>query len=92
MREIHFHSLFKRDYKRIQKRHYPLKELKAVIDLLQQDIPLPPRYKDHALKGDYAGFRDCHIRPDWLLIYRLHENELILTLTLTGTHADLFDL
>lgn len=92
MREIYFHAAFKRDYKRIQKRRYPLSELEAVIELLRRDEPLPPRCRDHALKGDFAGLRECHIRPDWLLVYRLHEDALVLTLTRTGTHADLFDL
>ncbi|WP_031472260.1 type II toxin-antitoxin system YafQ family toxin [Agathobaculum desmolans] len=92
MRELYLHTSFKRDYKRIKKRHYPLNELETVIELLRQDEPLPAQYRDHALTGDYAGLRECHIRPDWLLIYRLHDNQLILALTRTGTHADLFDL
>lgn len=92
MREIYFENHFKKDIKRIKKRGLPLKELYAVIELLAQDTPLAVKYRDHALTGNFSGLRECHIRPDWLLIYRLHENKLILTLCRTGTHADLFQL
>ncbi len=92
MREIYIHSRFKKDLKRIKKRGLPLSELQDVIDMLAEDIPLPARYRDHALTGQFTGLRECHIRPDWLLIYRLYEDKLVLSLTHTGTHADLFDM
>ena len=83
---------FKKSLKLAKKRGWDLKLLDKVITMLQNDIPLEEKYRDHELKGKYQGFRECHIQPDWLLIY-LKENE-VLTLTLvdTGTHADLFNL
>ena len=83
---------FKKSLKLAKKRGLDLKLLDKVITMLQNDIPLEEKYRDHELKGRYQGFRECHIQPDWLLIY-LKENE-VLTLTLvdTGTHADLFNL
>ena len=83
---------FKKSLKLAKKRGRALKLLDKVITMLQNDIPLEEKYRDHELKGKYQGFRECHIQPDWLLIY-LKENEvLILTLVDTGTHADLFNL
>ena len=83
---------FKKSLKLANKRGLDLKLLDKVITMLQNDIPLEEKYRDHELKGKYQGFRECHIQPDWLLIY-LKENEvLILTLVDTGTHADLFNL
>lgn len=83
---------FKKSLKLAKKRGWDLKLLDKVITMLQNDIPLEEKYRDHELKGKYQGFRECHIQPDWLLIY-LKENEvLILTLVDTGTHADLFNL
>ena len=64
--------------------------MECVIDLLAKRKPLPPKYKDHALTGDYTGCRECHITPDWLLVYRIDNEEMILILTRTGTHSDLF--
>ena len=81
---------FKKDYKRLKKRHYNLDTLAAVIDLLATGNPLPEKYKDHILIGDYAGCRECHIAPDWLLVYEIKETELLLYLTRTGTHSDIF--
>ena len=83
---------FKKSLKLAKKRGLDLKLLDKVITMLQNDITLEEKYRDHELKGKYQGFRECHIQPDWLLIY-LKENE-VLTLTLvdTGTHADLFNL
>lgn len=92
MREIYFENHFKRDVRRIKRRGLPLDEMYRVISLLAQDAPLSTKYRDHALSGNFSGLRECHIRPDWLLIYRLHENQLILTLSRTGTHADLFGM
>lgn len=84
-------SQFRKDYKRAQKRGYDLSKLKEILDLLLTQQPLPERHRDHALTGNYIGFRECHIQPDWLLIYTVNHGELILTASRTGTHADLFD-
>ena len=83
---------FRKDYKRIKKRGYNLNLLEEVLDKLLRQEDLDMRYRDHALTGNYIGFRECHIEPDWLLIYAVSESELILTATRTGTHSDLFNL
>ena len=67
-----------------------MKLLDKVITMLQNDIPLEEKYRDHELKGKYQGFRECHIQPDWLLVYRMENDLLVLTLARTGTHSDLF--
>ena len=82
---------FRKDYKRIKKRGYDLYHLEKVIDILLREEPLDQKYRDHALTGNYIGFRECHIQPDWLLIYAISDSELILTASRTGTHSDLFD-
>ncbi len=81
-------SSFKKDIKRMKKRGKDLKKLKVVINHLVTQEPLPERYKDHSLSGNWTGWRDCHIEPDWLILYKGTEDELILGQT--GTHADLF--
>ena len=81
---------FEKDVKRMAKRGMHMQELTAVIDLLLAESLLPEKYQDHPLTGDYAGFRECHIRPDWLLIYTIQSERLILTCMRTGTHSDLF--
>lgn len=81
---------FQRDVKLANKRGYKLPLLTDVIKMLAAGETLPPKYKDHPLTGDYAGCRECHITPDWLLIYEINGGELILYLTRTGTHSDLF--
>ena len=68
-----------------------MSELRMVLDKLCAEEPLEERYRDHALTNNYAGFRECHIRPDWLLIYAVDKGKLILTASRTGTHSDLFD-
>jgi len=83
-------SRFKKDYKLAMKRGFNISLIDEVIRLLSRGSELPAKYRDHDLSGDWAGFRECHIRPDWLLIYTIDGNELILTLTRTGTHSDLF--
>jgi len=82
---------FKKDLKRIAKRNYNLKLLDEVISLLANGEQLPVKYRDHLLTGKLAGYRECHIQPDWLLIYKIEEKNLILYLLQTGTHSDLFD-
>ena len=73
-----------------QKRGLDVSLLKEVILKLGNGTPLEAKYKDHALKGEWNGFRECHIQPDWLLIYLVEDDVLTLTLVDTGTHADLF--
>ncbi len=79
---------FRRDVKRVEKRGKDLGKLKKLLILLMQQSELPSKYRDHPLKGDWNGFRDAHIEPDWLLIYRIQDDEL--QLARTGSHADLF--
>ncbi len=81
---------FKKDYKLAEKRGYDMNKIKKVIALLSNDEILPEHYHDHALTGNYAGFRECHIEPDWLLVYRKENNLMVLLLSRTGTHSDLF--
>ncbi|MFC1514072.1 type II toxin-antitoxin system YafQ family toxin [candidate division KSB1 bacterium] len=85
---IHYTSQFKKDYKRIKKQGKNPELLRQVIELLLQDNPLPPRYKDHRLIGVWRNHRDCHIEPDWILIYRIKEEVLILERT--GSHSELY--
>ena len=87
---IIFTTNFKKDYKLALKRGYSADDMQKVIELLANDIVLPPKYKDHALTGNYNGYRECHIKPDWLLIYKKDEEALVLYLTRTGSHSDLF--
>lgn len=90
MLTIKYQAAFKKDYKRIVKRGYDMRLLEKVIELLANQKPLPEKNLDHQLSGDYAGCRECHITPDWLLIYEVADEELILYLTRTGSHSDLF--
>ena len=90
MLTIKYQAAFKRDYKRIKKRGYNILLLEQVIALLAEGQELPASYRDHALTGDYSGCRECHIAPDWLLVYEVLQDELLLYLTRTGTHSDLF--
>lgn len=83
-------SQFRKDYKRIKKRGYNIALLEEVIDTLLAEQPLEAIYRDHALVGSYLGFRECHILPDWLLIYTINQDKLILTAARTGSHSDLF--
>ncbi|MCL2361689.1 MAG: type II toxin-antitoxin system YafQ family toxin [Defluviitaleaceae bacterium] len=89
--EVKQTSRFKRDYKRIKKRNYDVSLLEEPISLLANGKPLPAKYKDHALHGNLRGLRECHITPDWLLIYEIDDNKLYLYLTRTGTHSDLLE-
>lgn len=90
MLEIVLSNQFKKDLKQITKRGYNLDLLNDVVDKIASLEPLDERYRDHALTGNYIGFRECHIKPDWLLIYRINNNELYLFLSRTGSHSDLF--
>ncbi|MDE7288730.1 MAG: type II toxin-antitoxin system YafQ family toxin [Oscillospiraceae bacterium] len=83
-------SSFKKDYKKIVKRGYDTALLNDTVELLLKGEKLPEKYKDHALSGNWQGYRECHVAPDWLLIYEIINDRLILSLTGTGTHSDLF--
>lgn len=90
MLTIRYHTSFKKDYKKVIKRGYDIKLMEDIIQKLAEGGQLPEKNKDHPLCGDYSGCRECHITPDWLLIYEIDKGELILYLTRTGTHSDLF--
>ena len=81
---------FKKDLKAVMKRGYNMKLMDEVVTKLSNGEKLPEKNKDHALVGNYVGKRECHITPDWLLIYEIDNGELILYLTRTGSHSDLF--
>ena len=83
-------SIFKKDLKLAKRRGYDLSLLKDIVDTLAMGQPLAEKHKDHSLIGNYKGCRECHITPDWLLIYEISDDELILYLTRTGIHSDLF--
>ena len=83
---------FKKSLKLAKKRGLNISLMESVVDTLLQGIPLDEKYRDHELKGKYKGFRECHIQPDWLLIYLQEDDILTLTLVDTGTHADLFNM
>lgn len=83
-------SQFRKDLKLAQKRGLDLGKIKTVINALSNGEILEPKYRDHALTGDYSGFRECHIQSDWLLVYKIDGARLLLILTRTGTHSDLF--
>lgn len=82
---------FRRDLKLMVRRGLDPEQLTQAVKLLANGIQLPEKYRDHALHGDYQGCRECHIQPDWLLIYELDGEALFLYLIRTGTHSDLFD-
>lgn len=90
MLSLNASTAYKKDLKLCKKRGYDLNLLNAAINTLLIPAPLPPKNKDHPLSGNHVGERECHITPDWLLIYRVNDGELYLVRT--GTHADLFRL
>ena len=87
-----FSGQFKKDYKKAVRRGFDPKKLTVVMELLCSETPLPDKYRDHAPvnSGNYKGMRECHIEPDWLLVYKIYREELILEFIRTGTHSDLF--
>jgi len=89
-RDIIWTSQFKRDYKLAMKRNLDMSLLDECIRMLAARTELPPKFRDHDLTGKWTGHRECHVQPDWLLIYRIEGNDLILVLTRTGSHGDLF--
>ncbi len=90
MLDIILSNQFKKDLKLAQKRGYKIDLMTEIVNKLQRRELLPEKNRDHALSGDYIGFRECHILPDWLLVYRIDNDELFLFLSRTGTHSDLF--
>ena len=90
MLKVRYSSKFKRDFKIIVKRGYDISLFQKVLSLLREEKTLPEKYNDHALKGDFSGHRECHITPDWLLIYKKESDMITLSLTRTGSHSDLF--
>ena len=89
MLDLRYSSKFKKDFKVCIKRKYKIELLMQVIDILRIPDSLPSKNSNHSLSGNYAGYRECHITPDWLLIYRQNDNELLVYRT--GTHSDLFE-
>ncbi len=81
---------FKKDYKLALKRGLKIALLETIISMLARGEALPEKNRDHALTGNWVGYRECHILPDWLLVYRIEDDVLVLTLTRTGSHSDLF--
>lgn len=90
--EIRNTTQFKKDYKLAKRRGMNITLLKDIITKLANGEPLDARHKDHPLSGDWIGHRECHIQPDWLLVYRIENDILVLTLSRTGTHSDLFNM
>lgn len=90
MLDIVLSNQFRKDLKLASKRGYNLDLLNEVVDKIAAGTALPVKNRDHELTGNYIGFRECHIQPDWLLVYKIDNNELILFLSRTGTHSDLF--
>lgn len=91
MLKIMFTNRMKRDVKRMKRRGKDMDKLTDILDMLARQEPLPRRNRDHALTGNLSDFRECHIEPDWLLMYQVFEDVLILSATATGTHAELLD-
>jgi len=87
--EVKQTAQFKKDYRLVKKRGQNIKLLHEIIIMLADGIPLPDKNRDHQLTGDWKNFRECHIAPDWLLVYKSEDDILVLTLTRTGTHSDL---
>ena len=90
MYQVKFTAAYKKSYKLMKKRGLDLSLLDEVVDLLRQGRQLDERYQDHSLSGSFAGFRECRIKPDWLLVYLIENDVLTLTLVDTGSHSDIF--
>lgn len=90
MLEIVPSNQFKKDLKLAKKRGYQMERLRDVVTMLASGKKLDEKYRDHGLAGNYSGFRECHVEPDWLLVYRINQDALALFLFRTGTHSDLF--
>ena len=90
MLDIYYQKSFKKDFAKAVRRGCNPEFFQEVLELLVHEEPLPQKYRDHSLVGNYRGYRECHIQPDWLLIYKIDGGKLLLTLARTGTHSDLF--
>ena len=90
MLDIQYEKSFKKDFKRMVKRGLNPFLLEEVVTMLANEKPLPDKYRYHSLIGNYNGYRECHILPDWLLIYKIFPDKLVLVLTRTGSHSDLY--
>ena len=90
MLELVITNQFEKDLKRIRKQGKDIRLLQDILQALLEEKELDAKCRDHALIGNYTGFRECHIQPDWLLIYMINHEELILTASRTGSHSDLF--
>lgn len=90
MLDVYFSAQFKKDYRLAEKQGRNLELLFEVIDIIASEKPLDSKYKDHSLSGKYKGHRECHLQPDWLLIYKIDKSVLILSLTRIGSHSELF--
>lgn len=90
MLKLQITASYRKSYKRLKKRGYDMSLLNKAITILQTEKRLPAEYLDHPLQGNYEGYRECHIRPDWILIYTVYRDRLVLVLADTGTHSDLF--
>ena len=90
MLRISFSAAFKKDYRLMKRRRYDMSALDNTIAMLAREEKLPESYRDHALIGKYKGCRECHIGPDWLLVYEIKQQNILLHLTRTGTHSDIF--
>lgn len=90
MYQVKFTTAYKKSYKLMQKRGLDMTALDIVVDTLRRGKTLDEKYRDHGLTGNFIGFRECHIKPDWLLIYLIENDILTLTLVDTGSHSDLF--
>ncbi len=90
MYEIQASTKFRRDLKKLIKQQKPIEKLKGIIQLLENGEPLPKKNRDHLLTGNWRQHRECHIEPDWLLIYRINDDEKIIELVRTGSHSELF--
>lgn len=88
--KLEYGNKFLKDLKLAKRRGLNMEELRKVTELLQEGVTLPERYRDHSLIGNYKGFRECHINPDWLLIYKKKEVVKVISLYRTGSHSDLF--
>lgn len=90
MYSLHLSTKFKRDVKKCKRQNKDMSKFKTIVEFLEFGHPLPLHNKDHALTGNWKGYRECHISPDWLLIYYVHEEEKVIELSRMGSHSDLF--
>lgn len=92
MLKIEFDKKFKKDYKRMIKRGCKREDMENVLNLLTKEMPLPEKYRDHALTNsrNYKNMRECHVNPDWLLVYKIEKKLLVVRAVRTGSHSDLF--